>query len=258
MAKKKAAAHHGGAWKVAYADFVTAMMALFMVLWISAQDKEILIATSKYFQQPFNSPMDASSGVMDGTNSSTSSIMEDDGSSIVDISLLNKLAQDFYKLLNIEQTKENTPVEIEVTNDGLRITMFNNADYALFQPGTAEFTDWGRFAVQNLAWLVARNQFKIRIDGFTAAGFSSPNTEYTGWELSSDRANAMRRSLHYYAVPAERFERVTGFADTVPLAGLPADAPKNERVEISLVILPPVNPAPNAEAPLPAVAPPAH
>ena len=54
----------GGAWKVAYADFVTAMMALFMVLWISAQDKEILIATSQYFQNPFRSPIDASSGVM--------------------------------------------------------------------------------------------------------------------------------------------------------------------------------------------------
>src|SRR5438045_8982314 len=64
VAKKKAEAHHGGAWKVAYADFVTAMMALFMVLWISAQDQKILIATSKYFQNPFHSPMDANSGVM--------------------------------------------------------------------------------------------------------------------------------------------------------------------------------------------------
>ncbi|MFP5340101.1 MAG: flagellar motor protein MotB, partial [Gammaproteobacteria bacterium] len=53
--KKSVGGHHGGAWKIAYADFVTAMMALFMVLWISAQDKEILIATSRYFQNPFNS-----------------------------------------------------------------------------------------------------------------------------------------------------------------------------------------------------------
>src|SRR5271165_439763 len=62
MAKK--AAHHGGAWKVAYADFVTAMMALFMVLWISAQDKKILLATSRYFQQPFHSPFEDHSGMM--------------------------------------------------------------------------------------------------------------------------------------------------------------------------------------------------
>jgi flagellar motor protein MotB len=62
MAKKEA--HHGGAWKVAYADFVTAMMALFMVLWISAQDKKILLATSHYFQQPFHSPFEDHSGIM--------------------------------------------------------------------------------------------------------------------------------------------------------------------------------------------------
>ena len=64
MARKKPSAHHGGAWKVAYADFVTAMMALFMVLWICSQDKEILIATSRYFQSPFKSPLDAKSGLL--------------------------------------------------------------------------------------------------------------------------------------------------------------------------------------------------
>jgi flagellar motor protein MotB len=65
----------GGAWKVAYADFVTAMMALFMVLWISSQDKEVLIATSRYFQQPFNSPLNASAGILnlDGKQISESS-----------------------------------------------------------------------------------------------------------------------------------------------------------------------------------------
>src|SRR5213592_4083857 len=74
MTKKKAQAHHGGAWKVAYADFVTAMMALFMVLWISSQDEKILIATSKYFQNPFTSPLNASSGVMPfNSNKSTQS-----------------------------------------------------------------------------------------------------------------------------------------------------------------------------------------
>ncbi len=247
----------GGAWKVAYADFVTAMMALFMVLWISAQDQEILIATSRYFQQPFNSPMDASSGVisMKGSASATESINESSSSSITDLNLLNKLAQDFYKLLNIDENRNEAPVDIQVTNDGLRITMFNRSEFAIFEPGNAEFTEWGRFVVQNLAWLIARNQFKIRIDGHAAAGFKSPKPEYTAWELSSDRANAMRRGLQYYAVPPDRFERVTGFGDTVPLAGKTADAPANERVEISLVILPPLHPTPApASPPAPVVA----
>src|SRR3954470_1195145 len=81
MAKKPAAAHHGGAWKVAYADFVTAMMALFMVLWISAQDEKILIATSKYFQNPFRSPMSATSGVLPfNSNKTSQSSGKDSGS----------------------------------------------------------------------------------------------------------------------------------------------------------------------------------
>src|SRR3954469_166906 len=81
MAKKKAQAHHGGAWKVAYADFVTAMMALFMVLWISAQDEKILIATSRYFQNPFHSAMSANSGVMPfNSNKSSKTSGREDGS----------------------------------------------------------------------------------------------------------------------------------------------------------------------------------
>src|SRR5476649_580688 len=65
MARKKKEGHHGGAWKVAFADFMTAMMALFMVLWICAQDQKIVIATARYFQNPFNSPLEKSSGIME-------------------------------------------------------------------------------------------------------------------------------------------------------------------------------------------------
>src|SRR5580704_15006353 len=78
MAKKKGGGHHGGAWKVAYADFVTAMMALFMVLWISVQDHKILIATSRYFQSPFRSPMDDHSGIMPFNKESDSHSDKDD------------------------------------------------------------------------------------------------------------------------------------------------------------------------------------
>src|SRR5215207_6919902 len=103
----------GGAWKVAYADFVTAMMALFMVLWISAQDKEILIATSEYFQNPFKSPMDASSGVMP-FNSNKLSQNKGNGSGAegqdrnkqVQTTFLNSVAADFYRLLHLDESAE--------------------------------------------------------------------------------------------------------------------------------------------------------
>ena len=240
MAKKRGE-HHGGAWKVAYADFVTAMMALFMVLWISAQDQEILIATSRYFQNPFNSPMDASSGVMsmgDG-GAATESIVESDQTSLTEVALLNKLAREFYRMLNIEEGATGQAIDIQVTNDGLRVTVFNREN-RLFVPGRADFTEWGRFVVQNLAWLLDRHEFKVRIDGHLAAGFAPPTPDYTAWELSADRANAVRRALQLYAVPAERIERVTGFGDTAPLPGKPPADDGNERIEVSLVLVEPL------------------
>jgi chemotaxis protein MotB len=170
--RKKAEAHHGGAWKVAYADFVTAMMALFMVLWISAQDKEILIATSKYFQSPFKSPMDRSAGVLENSQASvTKTIVDSDKTSLSDLALLNKLAKEVYRQLNIEEDPEHAPLDIQITNDGLRVVIFDRHDRPLFEPGKAEFTEWGGFVMENLAWLIDRRDFKVRIDGHTASGF---------------------------------------------------------------------------------------
>jgi chemotaxis protein MotB len=228
----------GGAWKVAYADFVTAMMALFMVLWISAQDQEILIATSQYFQSPFKSPMEASSGVMPGTSGggSDASQSETTPSSLTDMAMLNQLAREFYKLLDIDDTAKDVPVEVQVTNDGLRITVFDRTDQPLFRADTSEFTPWGNFVVQNLAWVLDRYPFRVRIDGHTATGFRSGSVDYSAWELSADRANATRRALQRYAVAEERIERVTGFADTVPLPDRGADDPANQRIELSMVV----------------------
>ncbi len=240
MGKKKHE-HHGGAWKVAYADFVTAMMALFMVLWISAQDKEILIATSHYFQNPFDSPMDNSAGILTAGsgegNAQGAAPDENSESSLNEVALLNKLARDFYRMLAIEDTQTNTPVDVTVTNDGLRVTVYDRADRPIFKDDTAEFTEWGTFVIENVAWVLAQRPFAVRIDGHVAAGFASPQTNYTGWELSSDRANAMRRALQHFAVPSDKFERVTGFSDTVSLPGKAPDDEANDRVEMSLVLI---------------------
>jgi len=243
MAKKKHE-HHGGAWKVAYADFVTAMMALFMVLWISAQDQEILIATSRYFQNPFDSPMDNSAGVLTAGagegNAQGPAPDENSESSLNEVTLLNKLARDFYRMLAVEDTQTNTPVDITVTNDGLRVIVYDRADRPVFKQDSAEFTEWGTFVVENLAWVLAQRPFAVRIDGHVAAGYEAPRPEYSGWELTADRANAMRRGLQHFAVPADKFERVTGFADTVPLPGKPPTSNANDRVEMSLVLVSPI------------------
>jgi chemotaxis protein MotB len=239
-----AAAGGGGAWKVAYADFVTAMMALFMVLWISAQDQKILIATSKYFQNPFRSPMDATSGVLPFNSNSTShsegkdagSEKEQDRNKQIQMTFLNSVAADFYRLIHLEENFQDKPIDIQVTTDGLRITLFDRAKRPLFVNDTTEFTEWGKFIMQSLAWTIDRHQFRVTVDGHTKAKLVMNRADYTPWELSADRANAARRSLVHYAVDGALIERVTGYADTKPLDGEKPDSEANQRITLSLTL----------------------
>jgi len=243
MAKKKAAAHHGGAWKVAYADFVTAMMALFMVLWISAQDKKILIATSQYFQNPFRAPMNASSGVMPFNSNKTSQSHSDNQGSEkdakkkqIEMTFLNTVAAEFYRLLNLDKELENKPIDIQVTSDGLRITLFDRARKPLFVDNSAEFTEWGTFVMQSLSWTVERHHFRVTVDGHTRSNLVLTGKDYSAWELSADRANAARRSLVHYAVDPANIDRVAGYADTRPIEGESPDAESNQRITLSLSV----------------------
>jgi chemotaxis protein MotB len=244
MAKKKAAAHHGGAWKVAYADFVTAMMALFMVLWISSQDNKILIATSQYFQNPFHAPMDATSGVLPFNNNKTThsegkevgDAQEQSNTKQIQLTFLNSVASDFYRLLHLDENLEDKPIDIQVTSDGLRINLFDRARRPLFVNDSSEFTEWGKFMMQNLAWMVDRHHFRVSIDGHTRTPAVPEKSDDHGWELSSARANASRHLLVYYAVDPGLIERVTGYADTKPLPNEAPGAESNQRVTLSLTL----------------------
>jgi chemotaxis protein MotB len=215
-----------------------------MVLWISAQDQKILISTSRYFQSPFNSPMDASSGILPfDTNKPTNPKGEDSGQDRtltsareVDMQFLNSLAKDFFRLLHVDEDLAEKPIDIQVTSDGLRVTLYDRARRPLFVENTAEFTEWGKFVMQSLAWLIDRHQFRVVIEGHTREGLVMPKPEYTAWELSADRANASRRALTFYAVDNALIERVTGFADTRPIPFQPANSESNQRVTLSLTM----------------------
>ena len=241
-------AGHGGAWKVAFADFMTALMALFLVLWISAQDKKILIATSKYFQNPFSSPMEDHSGIMpfNKQSDSSSSSKQDENASgketpsdkdkQIELSFLNSVAADFYRLLHLDQSLDQKPIDIQVTSDGLRVTLFDRANQPIFKDNGAEFTEWGIHLLQSMAWLIDRHHFRVTIDGHTREGLTLVQEDYTAWELSADRANAARRKLVYYAVEPELIERVTGYADTKPLANEDPASESNQRITLSLAL----------------------
>ncbi len=244
MAKKKKEAHHGGAWKVAYADFVTAMMALFMVLWIAAQDKKILLSTSRYFQNPFNSPMDATSGVLPfDTNKPAKPQGDDSGADSpdstvreVDLQFLNSVAKDFFRLLNLNEDLSDKPIDIQVTSDGLRLTLYDRARRPLFVDNSAEFTEWGRFVMQSMAWIIERHKFSVVIEGHTRAGLSFDKANYSGWDLSTDRAHASRRALTFYAVDENLIDRIGGYAATRPDPQFPPESESNQRVTLSLSV----------------------
>lgn len=247
--KKRAEPHHGGAWKVAYADFVTALMALFMVLWICAQDKKILLATSKYFQSPFRSPLAANSGVMPfektKENAQDSGKTDDkngennpvDKNKQIELSFLNAVAADFYRLLHLDENLDQKPIDVQVTSDGLRVTLFDRARRPLFAERSAGLTPWGRFVMQNLAWLIDRHRFHVTIDGHTRSGLEMTGESYGPWELSADRANAARRCLVRFAVDPDMIERVTGYGDTRPMAGESPMSEANQRITLSLTLV---------------------
>jgi chemotaxis protein MotB len=241
MAKKQAA--HGGAWKVAYADFVTAMMALFMVLWISAQDPKIVIATSQYFKNPFlATAADATSGVLPFNNqrsspnegSQSGSQKEKDSERAVKMTLLNSVAADFFRLLHLEENLAEKPIDVEITADGLRVTVFNRADKPVFVKDTAELTEWGEFVMRNLAWIIDHHRFRVIVEGHTRSNITFTQSNYGYWDLSCARALATEKALVLYAVDEAQIERVTGFADRQPVPGKPRDSESNQRITLSL------------------------
>jgi len=264
MAKKKDE-HHGGAWKVAYADFVTSMMALFIVLWVLvAEEKpEVMAQVALYFQNPGYTTRNKletmapkqTTGVMDKSATATQKDASmQDAVTRENQGFLKAIAKDFTRLLNIKQD-EKEPIDIQITSDGLKMNIFNRTKQPIFKNNTNEFTDWGTFVFQNLAWLVERYNFLVYLEGHTATGLDlGSNKSYTPWELSTDRANAVRRLMEKYAMSSDKTKRVAGFGDTQPLPNVPTDSEDNNRMTVSLSLTQVPKPSP---APSPAAAEPA-
>jgi chemotaxis protein MotB len=239
MSKKKQ--HHGGAWKVAYADFVTAMMALFLVLWLTSQDSKIKEAVERSFRNPFASVTKESTGVI--PNKDTQAIKAThgnfDSSSAVELNMLRRIAEEFMKNLtsNPEQPEE-APAHLELLPDGLRISVYDRARKPVFEADSAQFTPFGNWVFSTLAWQVARytNAFQVELEGHTEKGHHPSKPEYGNWEISADRANSARRKLLDHGVTERQIRKVAGFADTQPMADRPPTDETNRRVAVLLKV----------------------
>jgi chemotaxis protein MotB len=235
MSKKHA--HHGGAWKVAYADFVTAMMALFMVLWLSSQDQRIKEAVERAFRNPFSSVTKESVGIipskdMQAVKSSSGNF---DSASAVELSMLRRLNQDILKSFQSDTDQDDNPVKLDLTSDGLSINVFDRTHKPIFEPQSARFTPYGDWVFSTLAWEISRyNSFQIELAGHTETGNNTLRDDYGDWELSADRANAARRKLIEHGLSPDQIRRVTGYGNTLPMPDTDATNEVNRRVTVLL------------------------
>lgn len=236
--KKGHHGHHGGAWKVAYADFVTAMMALFIVLWLLASDEKVKKAVGSYFSDPTGAGKltgTTSAGVGDALSVSKDNMDE----------LKKHLEQVVRELPKLESMKAN--VQMTVTSEGLRIELIEKEGGMFFDSGSAHISPNGREMITLLAGQLKDHPNRLLIEGHTDSRPFSSTNGYTNWELSADRANTARRILMESSIPERRIAQVRGFADQqLKLKDDPENA-ANRR--ISLIVQYQQKPAPAAPPP---------
>jgi len=224
-----------GVWKVAYADFTTAMMALFLCLWLTSQDQKIKDAVERAFRNPFSSVTKQSVGIIPSQDANATFQQQGRFQSVsaVEMETMRHLSDDLTRLL--KQDENVTTVKIDLTPEGLDINIFDRSQKPIFNPGTSRFTDYGSWVFSTLAWEIARyTTFRIELEGHTESKAENGTTPHDGWDLSTDRANAARRILVENGVLDEQISKISGFADRVPMPGyLPTDE-INRRVTVLL------------------------
>ena len=221
--KKGHGGHHGGAWKVAYADFVTAMMALFIVLWLLSTSDDTKKAIGGYFQDPTGSGKLMGSA-MAGSGESLS-VAKDDMSELKD-----KISQAIKKAPEFKQLEKQ--VHMIVTGEGLRIELLESEKGAFFESGRPQPTDLGQMMIKLLATELGTLPNKIMIEGHTDSKPFSATGDYSNWELSTDRANAARRFMIKNGVRPDQVIEVRGFADRNLRAPKTPEDASNRRVTV--------------------------
>jgi chemotaxis protein MotB len=233
--------HHGGAWKVAYADFVTAMMAFFLVMWLVGQSPQVKASIANYFRDP-GAFEQAGKGVLPGVQAgitgggqtlSTPQAKNADPDIDSARRALNNAAEHLRAAVQLKFADVQDRIDITVTDEGLRIELREAPDDGFFSSGSAAMKPYTEQLLAVISAELGRLTNKIAVEGHTdARPYGAANGTYTNWELSADRANAARRVLVRTGVRYEQIEGVRGFADTKPRTpDNPLDA-GNRRISI--------------------------
>lgn len=199
--------HHGGAWKVAYADFVTAMMALFIVLWLMSQSEQVKKAVAGYFNDP-----KGTATLMGTTMSATGNLeVPDDPNRQLLEQLKEKLEKEIQAKKELEKLIKQ--IEITITSEGLRIELLEDKNGTFYETGSAHLSTSGQELLALLASELKTLPNQLLIEGHTDANPYTSDANYSNWELSADRANSARRLLQQSGVRSDQVTQVRGYAD---------------------------------------------
>jgi chemotaxis protein MotB len=215
--------HHGGAWKVAYADFVTAMMALFIVLWLMNASKQVQEAVGGYFKDPRGTAKVVGTN-MNGAGEFIAIKKQD----------MTKLKEELLQAIHHidPDNKLKDRIEITITQEGLRIELMESAKGTFFELGSPQPTPELVGLLQVLAQEIGKLPNKISIEGHTDSTPYSGARMYDNWDLSSERANEARRMMQHEGVRPDQISQVRGFADQrLRLPSQPGN-PSNRRISL--------------------------
>ncbi len=262
--KKVAGGHHGGAWKIAYADFVTAMMAFFLLMWLlGSTAKGDLAGISEYFKTPLKVALMGGSGSGDsssiikggGMDLTRSSGQVKEGETPVEKRVINiKAAAQEARRIEMEKLKElkatiekaidsnpklkqfKNQILLDMTSEGLRIQIVDAQNRPMFQSGSAQLEPYTREILRAIGQTLNEVPNKVSISGHTdAALYGGGENGYSNWELSADRANATRRELLAGGMSEEKIVRVVGLSSAVLFDKNDPLSPANRR--ISLIVM---------------------
>jgi chemotaxis protein MotB len=285
----KGGGHHGGAWKVAYADFVTAMMAFFLLLWLlGSTTKDQRAAISEYFNNPSAEPgtsVTPSPNPVQGPGGSSTSMIQQDGTATPAVELppaadateaspdeesATQIAERKFRARMEEMLKElrelaekseilkqfQDQLLFDITEEGLRIQILDKDNRPMFDVGSATLKPHTTEILREIAKVINQVPSPVSITGYTD-GRRLERTGYSNWELSTDRANAARRALTAGGMQEGKVSRIVGLASSKLFKPEDPMDPTNRRVSIT-VLSPQSAAAPNGSpAPTPAPAKPA-
>jgi chemotaxis protein MotB len=239
--KKGHGGHNGGAWKVAFADFVTAMMALFIVLWLLSSSEQVKKAVGGYFSDPTGHGRDIGNGLR-GSGSESLSIHKDDMNTLKD-----KLEQAIKSAPALKKIKEH--VVFTVTAEGLRVELLEGEHGTFFESGNSVPTEFGKDLLETLGQEIGKLPNRVTMEGHTDSRPYVGQAGYTNWELSADRANASRRFMQEHGLRIDQVTQVRGFADQSLRDPAHPDDATNRRVTLIIQYQAPDPPVAPATAP---------